>query len=75
MHGSHLVCYLIVESLHQFYYINAIFYDRIEAWLKGSYLDRFPMNYNYVLFNMVNKVFGVLIFPSFSLSFVTNIFS
>jgi hypothetical protein len=67
MHGSHLVCYFPLNSLHQFYDSNARFYDRIEAWLERSYLDRFPMNYQYDIFNMVDRVYHVLIFPTFSL--------
>jgi hypothetical protein len=70
MHGSHSVCYFLVDSLHQFYDSNAIFYDRIEAWLEGSYSTRFPMNYHYDIFNMVNRVFDVLIFPTFTLLFL-----
>jgi hypothetical protein len=50
IHGSHLVCYFPINSLHQFYDSHAIFYDRIEAWLEGSYSDKFPMNYHYVTY-------------------------
>jgi hypothetical protein len=46
MHDSHLVCYFPLNSLHQFYDSHGTFYDRIEAWLERSYLDRFPMNYH-----------------------------
>jgi len=66
-HGPHLVCYFLLNSLDQFYDSNAIFYDRIEAWLEISYLDTFPMNNHYDILSMVTKVFDVLIFPIFSL--------
>jgi hypothetical protein len=67
IHGSQLVCYFSVNSLHQFSYSHAIFYDRIEAWLEGSYLAKFPMNYHCDIFYMVDRLFHVLIFPTFSL--------
>jgi hypothetical protein len=67
MHGSDLACYFPLNALHQLYDIHEIFYYRIEAWLGGYYSDNFPMNYQYAIFNMVDRVVHVLIFPTFSL--------
>jgi hypothetical protein len=67
MHNSHLICLFPVNHVHQLYDSNVRFHDRIEAWMERFYLDIFPMNYHYEIFNMVNKVFDVLIFPIFSL--------
>jgi hypothetical protein len=55
-----------LNSIHQFYDSSEIFYDSIEAWLKIYYLDIFPMNYHNDNFNRVNRVFDVLILPTFS---------
>jgi hypothetical protein len=68
MHVSHLVCYFPLKSLHQFYVSYGRFYDKIESWSDGSYSTNVPINYYYHLFNMVNRFFGVLIFPTFCLS-------
>jgi hypothetical protein len=67
IHGSHLVCYFLVHSLHQLYVINGIFYDIIEAWLEESYSYNVPMNYHNDIFNIVQKVFQFLTLPTFSL--------
>jgi len=68
MHGSHLVCYFPLKSLHQFYDSHGIFYDRIETWLERSYLDRIPMSYHCHMFNTVNIFYHALIFTTFILS-------
>jgi hypothetical protein len=70
MHGSHLVCYFPLNSPHQFDDSHAIFYDRIEEWLEGTYSDKFPMNYYYDIFNMLDRLVHVLIFPTFTLFFL-----
>jgi hypothetical protein len=67
IHSSHFLCYFPMNSLHQFYVSHGRFYDRIESWLEGYYSDRFPMNYHYDIFNMVDRVFYVLIFHTFNL--------
>jgi hypothetical protein len=66
IHGSHLVCYYPLDSLYQFYDSNGKFYDGIEKWLERSYLDLFPMNYHNEIFNIVDRVYHDLIFPTFS---------
>jgi len=66
IHGSDLVCYFYVKSLHQFY----VSHDRIEAWLEEYYSMNVPMNYHYEIINTMNRVFGVLIFPTFTLLFL-----
>jgi hypothetical protein len=65
IYGSHFICYIPINSLHQFYDFHAIFYDRIEVWLEGSCSEKFPMNYQYDIFNMVDRFLLVLIFPTF----------
>jgi hypothetical protein len=67
MHYSHLVCFFPSNSFHQLYDRSARFYNRIEAWLERSYLEQFPMNYRFHIFNMVNRFYHALIFPTFSL--------
>jgi hypothetical protein len=74
IHGSHLICYFPLNSLHQFYDSNARSHDRIEAWLERSYLDRFPMNYHCHISNIVDRVYHVLIFPIFTLFLFQDLF-
>jgi hypothetical protein len=74
IHGSHLVCYFPLNSFHQFYDCNDIFYDRIETLLDRSYLDIFPMNDHCHMLNMVDRVYRVLIFPTSTLSLFKFLF-
>ena len=66
MKDSHLVCYFPLKSFHEVYDSHGTFYDRIETWLERFYFDTFPMNYHNDIFNMVNRVYHELIFPTFS---------
>jgi hypothetical protein len=61
------ICYFPLKPLHQFYDSNARFHDRIETWLEESYSYNVRMNYPYDIFNIVDRVFQVLILPTFSL--------
>jgi hypothetical protein len=56
-----------VNSLHQYYDKHCRFYNKIEAWLEGSYLSMFPMNYNFFIFSMMDKGLLGLINPIFIL--------
>jgi hypothetical protein len=67
MHYFHSVYYFPLNSLYQIYVIHGKFYDRIEAWLEESYSTNVPMNYRCHIFSMGNRVFDVLIFPTFTL--------
>jgi hypothetical protein len=67
VHGSNLICYFPLNSLHQFYDSSEIFYHIIEAWLERSYIDIFSMNYHYDISNIVDRVYRVLIFHIFTL--------
>jgi hypothetical protein len=68
MRGSHLVCYFPMNALHQFYDSHGIIYDSIETWLEESYSSNVPINCHCHISNIVNRVFNVLFFPTFSLS-------
>jgi hypothetical protein len=59
IHDFYLICYFPLNPLHQVYVSHDRFYDRIEAWFKGSYSDNFPMNDHYDIFNMVDRVYQV----------------
>jgi hypothetical protein len=61
------VYYSFLNSLQQFYDVHCKFYDRIEAWLEGSYLSMFPMNNNCVIFHMMGRGLLDLILPIFGL--------
>jgi hypothetical protein len=67
IHGSHLVCYSPIKSLHHFYVSHGRFFDRIESCWEGSYTTKFPMNCHCNMFDIVGRIFHVLIFPTFSL--------
>jgi hypothetical protein len=67
MHGSHLVCYFLVNSLHHFYVSHGRFYDRIEASLEESYSTNVLMTYCCHIYNTVDRFYQVIIFPTSSL--------
>jgi hypothetical protein len=67
MHNSHFIYHFSMNFLHQFYGSNGIFYDIFEAWLEELYSSNVPMNYCIDIFNMVNRFYHSLIFPTFTL--------